>query len=127
MSALLVPWLLSQIPASFAAAAAYGVMEGWLAIDGSSDWWPLAPAQRNIDDRLILGPVPLPTPTLLDPTTTPANPDDIPRVPRRRPAPISWPRLAAPAILVALGTLWHLSAVAGAVMGNPALWTIAAQ
>ncbi len=72
-SAVLVPWLLAQVPATFASAAAYGVLEGWLAIDGASQWWPLTPAQRDIDDRLLLGPEPVSMPTLLDPTPTPTR------------------------------------------------------
>jgi hypothetical protein len=72
---LIIPWILAQIPATFATASAYGVLEGWLAIDGSSDWWPLTPAQRDVDDNLILGPAPLPMPTLLDSAATNTRPD----------------------------------------------------
>jgi hypothetical protein len=116
-STLIIPWLLAQVPATFAAAA-YGALEGWLAIDGSSDWWPLTPAQRDVDDNLILGPAPLPM--LLDPAATNTGPDDGPRVPRRRPAPINWIRLAIPAAIAATGTLWYLAAVLGAGMAVPA-------
>jgi hypothetical protein len=121
VSTLLVPWLLAQVPATFAAAAAYGVLEGWLAIDGSSDWWPMTPAQRDIDDTLILGPTPVSMPTLLDPMAPASTrPADAPRVPRRRPAPINWARLISPAAIAAFGTLWYLTAVAAALMGYPA-------
>ncbi|SKF33169.1 Uncharacterised protein [Mycobacteroides abscessus subsp. massiliense] len=34
-------WVLAQIPATFLAAALYGILNGWLAVDGSADWWPL--------------------------------------------------------------------------------------
>lgn len=119
-STLIIPLLLAQIPAVFAAASAYGVLEGWLAIDGSSDWWPLSPAQRDIDDNLILGPAPLPMPTLLDAAPVTSNRhDSASRVPRRRPAPISWMRLATPAAIAAAGILWYLYSVAGAVMSYP--------
>lgn len=119
-STLIVPWVLAQIPATFAAAAAYGVLEGWLAIDGSSDWWPLTPAQRDIDDTLILGPSPVPMPTLLDPPTssTSHSADALP-IPRRRPAPVNWIMLSIPAALSAGGALWYLAAVASAVMAQP--------
>ncbi|HEX7823301.1 MAG TPA: hypothetical protein VF477_00225, partial [Mycobacterium sp.] len=118
---LLIPWMLAQIPATFAAAAAYGVVEGWLAIDGSSDWWPLTPAQREVDDTLILGPAPVSMPTLLDPPAPASNRSaDAPRVPRRRPAPVNWVRLAVPAAAAAAGTLWYLSAVLTAAMAVPA-------
>lgn len=119
-SALIIPLLLAQVPATFAAAAAYGVLEGWLAIDGSSDWWPLAPAQRSVDDNLILGPDPLPMPTLLDPAGASAQPEAAPRVPRRRPAPINWVRLAIPAVIMTAGALWFAVAVLGGVMAYPA-------
>ena len=118
---LIVPWLLAQVPATFAAAAAYGVLEGWLAIDGSSDWWPMSPAQRDIDDTLILGPAPVSMPTLLDPAPPASSRSaDAPRVPRRRPAPVNWTRLAIPAAISAIGALWYLVAVAGALMSFPA-------
>ena len=42
-SMLVTPWLVAQIPASFLAAGAYGVLDGWLAVDGSTDWWPMTP------------------------------------------------------------------------------------
>lgn len=120
-STLIIPWLLAQVPATFAAAAAYGVLEGWLAIDGSSDWWPMTPAQRDIDDTLILGPAPVSMPTLLDPAGPASSRSvDAPRVPRRRPAPVNWTRLGVPAALAAIGTFWYLSAVMAAAMAVPA-------
>lgn len=120
-STLLIPWLLAQIPATFAASAAYGVLEGWLAIDGSSDWWPLTPAQRDVDDVLILGPAPVSMPTLLDPEPSGGSrsSDALP-VPRRRPAPVHWLRMAVPATIAALGSLWYLTAVAVTLAQFPA-------
>ena len=117
---LLIPWLLAQVPATFAAAAAYGVLEGWLAIDGSSDWWPLTPAQRDIDDTLILGPAPVSMPTLLDPAPPASRPAMPPASHVGGPHPINWMRLAIPAAIATTGTLWYLAAVAGAVMAYPA-------
>ncbi|WP_122447350.1 hypothetical protein, partial [Mycobacterium pseudokansasii] len=72
---LVLPWLLAQLPAAFAAAALYGLAEGWLAVDGSSDWWPLTPLVGDVDDDLILDSTILPMPTVLD---------DAPTPPRRR-------------------------------------------
>jgi hypothetical protein len=40
---LLLPWLLAQAPAGLLAAGMYGVLEGWLAVDGARDWWPMRP------------------------------------------------------------------------------------
>jgi hypothetical protein len=40
---LVVPWLLAQLPAALLAAGVYGIAEGWLAVDGARDWWPMRP------------------------------------------------------------------------------------
>ncbi|MBV8965411.1 MAG: hypothetical protein JO191_04455, partial [Mycobacteriaceae bacterium] len=48
-TALVAPWLLAQIPAAFMAAGVYGILNGWLAVDGSADWWPLAPPPPPVD------------------------------------------------------------------------------
>jgi hypothetical protein len=40
---LLLPWLLAQAPAGLLAAGMYGILEGWLAVDGARDWWPMRP------------------------------------------------------------------------------------
>ena len=42
-TALVAPWLIAQIPATFLVAGLYGILNGWLAVDGSADWWPVAP------------------------------------------------------------------------------------
>jgi hypothetical protein len=44
-----VPWLLAQLPAALLTAGSYGILEGWLAIDGARDWWPMRPP-AEIDD-----------------------------------------------------------------------------
>ncbi|WP_234810419.1 hypothetical protein [Mycolicibacterium fallax] len=54
--ALLAPWLLAQIPAAFLTAGIYGILNGWLAIPGSTDWWPVTPAPPGVDLALPLGP-----------------------------------------------------------------------
>jgi hypothetical protein len=38
-----LPWLLAQAPAALLAAGMYGILEGWLAVDGARDWWPMRP------------------------------------------------------------------------------------
>ncbi|MBV9088309.1 MAG: hypothetical protein JO044_00150 [Mycobacteriaceae bacterium] len=40
IAALLIPWLLAQLPAVFLVAGVYGILNGWLAVDGARDWWP---------------------------------------------------------------------------------------
>lgn len=44
-----VPWLLAQVPAALLAAGVYGILEGWLAVDGARDWWPMRPPPE-VDD-----------------------------------------------------------------------------
>ena len=39
-------------------AALYGIAEGWLAVEGSDQWWPLTPQRRPLtaaDAAAILG------------------------------------------------------------------------
>jgi hypothetical protein len=43
----MVPWIVAQVPATLLAAGIYGIMEGWLAVDGSRDWWPMRPPQEH--------------------------------------------------------------------------------
>lgn len=43
VSAAAIPWLLAQIPATLLTAGIYGIVEGWLAVDGARDWWPMRP------------------------------------------------------------------------------------
>jgi hypothetical protein len=38
-----VPYLFAQIPAAALAAGVYGILEGWLAVAESRDWWPMRP------------------------------------------------------------------------------------
>jgi hypothetical protein len=48
-SAVLAPWLLAQLPAALLAAGLYGIVEGWLAVDGARDWWPMRPPAERDD------------------------------------------------------------------------------
>jgi hypothetical protein len=55
---LLSPWLCLQLAAAPAVAGVYGVAEGWLAVSGSRQWWPLTPPKRPLsahDAAAILG------------------------------------------------------------------------
>lgn len=55
---VLAPWLCLQLAAVPVVAGGYGVAEGWLAVAGSHQWWPLTPAQRPLtaeDAATILG------------------------------------------------------------------------
>jgi len=65
----LLPWLCLQLAAVPAVAGIYGVAEGWLAVPGSRQWWPLTPRTRPLtpqDAAEILGGYDLTGPDLLD-------------------------------------------------------------
>jgi hypothetical protein len=66
---LLSPWLCLQVAAVPTVAGVYGVAEGWLAVSGSCQWWPLTPPQRPLsaaDAAAILGGYDTTGPALLD-------------------------------------------------------------
>ena len=66
---VLSPWLCLQLAAVPTVAAVYGVAEGWLAVSGSRQWWPLTPPQRPLtagDAAAILGDYDATGPALLD-------------------------------------------------------------
>jgi hypothetical protein len=44
-----LPWLLAQAPAALLAAGVYGILEGWLSVDGARDWWPVRPPPERED------------------------------------------------------------------------------
>jgi hypothetical protein len=65
----LLPWACLQLAAVPVVAGVYGIAEGWLAVAGSADWWPLAPPQRPItaeEAAAILGPYDSTGPGLVD-------------------------------------------------------------
>lgn len=113
-SELLTPWGLAQIPAALLTTSVYGVLEGWLAVEGSSHWWPLTPEAPPVDDELLLGPTQLPMTTLLDPAPEPPTrrlPPSL-HVRRATPPPISWaPMLIGAAINLAIAAWWLTSAL----------------
>ena len=47
--AVFAPWLCLQLAAVPVVSGVYGVAEGWLAVAGSHQWWPLTPAERAAD------------------------------------------------------------------------------
>lgn len=66
---VVTPWLCVQVAAAPVFAGLYGIAEGWLAVTGSDQWWPLAPPKRPMtadDAALILGPCDTTGPALLD-------------------------------------------------------------
>jgi hypothetical protein len=116
-SAVITPWMLTQIPATFLVAGAYGVLEGWLAVDGSTDWWPMTPLAPDLDDDLILGPGDVAMPTVLDPVPRPV--DDVPVARRWTPPKTRWAPMLSGAAFAAVGTIWYGSAVVCELARSP--------
>jgi hypothetical protein len=66
---VVMPWICAQVAAVPFVAGGYGIAEGWLAVTGSDQWWPLTPPKRPMtaeDAALILGPYDTTGPGLLD-------------------------------------------------------------
>lgn len=66
---VLPTWLCAQFAATPAVAGLYGIADGWLAVAGSTQWWPLTPARRPIgraEAAEILGGYDITGPGLLD-------------------------------------------------------------
>ncbi|MDP7732945.1 hypothetical protein [Mycobacterium sp. TY813] len=118
---LVLPWLLAQLPAAFAAAALYGLAEGWLAVDGSSDWWPLTPLVGDVDDDLILDSTILPMPTVLDDAPTPPRRRIPPSIGTRRRTPptVSWRPIISGITALTIVTLWYVWIVADTTLDPP--------
>jgi hypothetical protein len=116
-SVLVVPWLIAQLPAIFLAAAVYGILEGWLTVDGSTNWWPLTPLAADVDDDLILGPGYVSMPTVLDPTPSASAPRVTPQ--RRAPARIRWFPMLSGATIAVMLIVWYCYAVLSVVLSAP--------
>ncbi|MGH3556053.1 MAG: hypothetical protein ACRDTK_00770 [Mycobacterium sp.] len=117
-SMLVVPWLLAQIPSVFLAAGIYGVLEGWLAVDGSTDWWPLTPVAVDVDEELILGAGNIAMPTVLDATPANSRRGSVPR--RRTPPRIRWFPMLSGGALATIFVIWCSSAIAAALLNGSA-------
>ncbi|MBE1552266.1 hypothetical protein GGC64_006353 [Mycobacterium sp. OAS707] len=53
-----LPWLCLQVATVPVVAGIYGIANGWLAVAGSEQWWPLTPAKRALtaaDAAAVLG------------------------------------------------------------------------
>jgi hypothetical protein len=67
---VLLPWLAMQLAAMPFVAGVYGVLEGWLAVDGAEQWWPLTPVKRALtaaDAAAVLGAYDITGPSLVQP------------------------------------------------------------
>jgi len=109
---IVAPWLLAQLPAAALTAGIYGILNGWLAVDGSTDWWPLTPTAPTVTLTLPLLPDDMTAPSPFR-TIEPADPID--RTPLGagavRPMPRSAKLIAVGLILNAAGIVWTLAAV----------------
>ncbi len=108
---LVAPYLTAQIPATFAAAGIYGVLNGWLAIDGSASWWPLTPPPLAVDFNLALEPDDLTAPAVFE-TADPESVADLSPATQ-----ISQSMQSTKNVLIALascliGSVWMVGAVA---------------
>ena len=118
-----IPWMLAQLPAIFVAAAAYGILEGWLAVDGSSDWWPMTPETGEVDDTLFLGADNhAPMVTILDPTPEPParrriSPSTTNRF--RTPPTIRWWPMILGTIFATVLAIWTFYALLSGVLTIP--------
>lgn len=45
---VLVPWVCVQVAAAPTIAGLYGVLDGWLAVPRSDQWWPLEPPRASL-------------------------------------------------------------------------------
>jgi hypothetical protein len=111
-TALLAPWLIAQIPATLLAAGIYGILNGWLAVDGATDWWPLAPQPVPADLDYPMGPDDMTGPGVfyrydLDAgeQLTPIAPDSA------RPQTRSAALIITALVVSALGILWTMATV----------------
>ena len=108
-AAVLAPWMMAQLPATFLAAGIYGILNGWLAIDGSLDWWPLAPLPASIDMNIPLAADDLTGPSVFVTAEAPLSSHDLTPVTRARGgSPVL---IITALILSALGAAWTLGAV----------------
>lgn len=64
-----LPWLCVQLAMIPTVAGIYGIAEGWLAVEGSCQWYPLIPVKKPItaeDAAAILGAYDLTGPGIVD-------------------------------------------------------------
>lgn len=108
-TSFLAPYLVAQIPAVFASAAAYGVLNGWLAVDGSSTWWPVAPPPLPVEFDLALDIDDLTAPAVFDTADPDTRSDVVP--PAQIVQSTESTRLVTAGVVVCLlGSVWMTGA-----------------
>lgn len=112
VSAVAAPWLMAQLPAAALAAGVYGILNGWLAINGSTHWWPVAPPPPQVDMSVPLLPDDLTAPSIFDTVEHTESVDMTPLAGPVRPLPQSKTLVLASVVLNVLGILWTITGVA---------------
>ena len=83
LGVVVLPWIMVQGAGTFIMAAMYGILEGWLAVPGSTDWYPFPPRPLPSSPSLAKEDTDNPNPPV--PGSTPTPPMRTPRDPRKRP------------------------------------------
>jgi hypothetical protein len=111
-SALVTPWFFAQIPAALLTAGIYGILNGWLAVDGATEWWPVVSQSAPADADYPMGPDDMTGPGIffrddLDAgeQLTPIAPDEA------RPRSGSAMLIIAGLVVSALGIIWTVGTV----------------
>lgn len=110
-NAVLAPWLMAQFPAALFAAGIYGILNGWLAINGSTHWWPLTPPPPQVDMSVPLNPDDITAPSIFDTAEHTEAVDLTPLAGPVRPLPQSKTLVLAGVILNILGIIWTCTGV----------------
>jgi hypothetical protein len=111
-TALFAPWLIAQIPATFLAAGIYGILNGWLAVDGATDWWPMTPRPVPADLGYPMGPDDMTGPGVFYQHDLDAGEQLSPIAPDSdRPQAPSTVLIIAALVVSALGIVWTIATV----------------
>lgn len=119
-SALLAPWLIAQIPATFLAAGLCAILDGWLAVDSSRTWWPLTPAASFADLDIPLHADDLTAPGVFHTLDLGSGAQ---RTPSLAPSADRRPGMAPIALALALSLLGSIWLTIAVVCGTAHAWT----
>ncbi|OBI32855.1 hypothetical protein A5710_14415 [Mycolicibacter sinensis] len=109
-TAFIAPYLLAQVPAAFASAGIAGILNGWLAVDGSATWWPLTPPPVPVDFDFAMEADDMTAPAVFETADPTADVDLSPAtqiIQSSQPTRLVWAAVS----VCALGTAWVLAAV----------------
>ncbi len=109
-TAFIAPYLLAQVPAAFASAGIAGILNGWLAVDGSATWWPLTPPPVPVDFDFAMEADDVTAPSVFetaDPTTDVDLSPATQIIQSGQPTRLVWAAVSA----CVLGSVWVFAAV----------------